>query len=331
MYSIRRIFTILCFLGFLGFCWGIAIRQIAPEATQDQPETKMMDKQIYAKAVDYFMLNKDQSFQLYADTVLLEEDSKGELKASFIKPKGNYDDRSGNPIYYRAQKAHMNEEQGAIILEGKAQIQQKGRSYASSYLEYSPKTYNFKGRGDVKAILDQEDDKAKLEIFSDRVEANLVQERGRFQGNVKGKVLRNKKFEQSLDFWSDSLDFSIKEGLVDLKANVRLEFGSLKARSRSAQLFLENYNKQLKYYVMNDDIDIKETLIDGEGKTVQRSASAQQIQGFAKSRKVILTGAPWVKQDGNIIRGFKMTLYQDSDIVEIDESRSNLKIEKAND
>jgi lipopolysaccharide export system protein LptA len=95
-----------------------------------------------------------------------------------------------------------------------------------------------------------------------------------------------------------------------------------------AELFLENYNKSLKYYSLYDDIRLQERLKLKDGTEIVRKAFADKIEGYNHERKLVLTGSPRVIQGSDVIKGYKVTLRENLEMVEVDDSASSFTIKK---
>lgn len=114
---------------------------------------------------------------------------------------------------------------------------------------------------------------------------------------------------------------------VELKGQVTFKKGNLDASSNQGTLFLENYNKKLKYYSLSDDVRLQETL-SLDGKPLTRKAFAEKLEGIISERKVILTGLPKVFQERDVIKGNRITIRENIETVEIDDANTNITLER---
>ena len=64
----------------------------------------------------------------------------------------------------------------------------------------------------------------------------------------------------------------------------------LTSKSLKGEIFLENHNKKLKYFVLYDDIKLTEKIRSSGGVMIDREAYAQKLEGIASEDKIILTG-----------------------------------------
>ncbi len=166
-------------------------------------------------------------------------------------------------------------------------------------------------------------EKNTLDLYSQKViflaEENLLE----YSGFVHGKIKRVKSYEQSVDIATDFLQLNGNEGLIDLKGNVKLKKEQFFGEANNGQVYLENYNKKLKYYTLYDDVKLKET-IKLPNREIERRAFAEKLEGHMSERKVILTGFPKVLQENDVIKGNRIVLRENASTIEIDDANSSL-------
>lgn len=149
-----------------------------------------------------------------------------------------------------------------------------------------------------------------------------------FLGNVSGSLKRKYAFEGGVKFSSEKLSLTNSELKAEFENNVQFEYEGVKSRSGRAELFLENYNKELKYYVLYDDIEVEQKIEPVGGDPFIRKAFSEVLEAFNRERKIVLKGAPRVLQGKDMTRGYKITLFLDREIMEVDDSSSVIKIKK---
>ena len=135
-------------------------------------------------------------------------------------------------------------------------------------------------------------------------------------------------YEEGIDFSSQELMAMMKKSVVELKGDVFLKKQQLNARSLRAEIFLENYNQKLKYYALSDDVKVVEKVAIGDGKFITRKAFAEKLEGYAQEKKIILTGYPKVYQQEDIIKGNKITMIENNEVIEVDDSSSSFNIKE---
>lgn len=113
-----------------------------------------------------------------------------------------------------------------------------------------------------------------------------------------------------------------------MEGDVNFNRIKFKALAGKAEVFLENYNKKLKYYALYDDIRLQEELSLSDGSKVTRKAYAEKLEGFNAERKIVLSGTPKVIQGRDIIKGYKVTLREDVELVEVEDSSSSFQMNR---
>ncbi len=91
--------------------------------------------------------------------------------------------------------------------------------------------------------------------------------------------------------------------MINLSDNVYLERNNYNLRAQRADIYLENFNKKLKYYVLYDDIKLVEELTLPNGTKQTRKAYSEKLEGYMSQGKIVLTGAPSVEQGDDLIKG----------------------------
>ncbi|MEK6626721.1 MAG: hypothetical protein AABY86_17265, partial [Bdellovibrionota bacterium] len=129
-------------------------------------------------------------------------------------------------------------------------------------------------------------------------------------------------FEESVDFKCDLLKYNLLKSWIGLDGHVVLIKQQLTATSHHGEIFLENYNKKLKYYTLFDDVKVTEKLLVG-GVPLVRRAFSERLEGFMADNKIILTGSPKVFQETDTIKGNIIILRPDTEVVEVDDATTN--------
>ena len=148
-----------------------------------------------------------------------------------------------------------------------------------------------------------------------------------FRGNVSGSMQRKKKYEGKLSFSSATMDLDGEKSLALLDGGVRLIRQSYDITAGKAEMFLDNYNKNLKYFVLNDDVKMTEKVEGPEGVQV-RKAFAEKLEGYGREEKMILSGAPRVEIGKDVIKGYRITIRENVDFVEIDDAMSDVQVKR---
>jgi lipopolysaccharide export system protein LptA len=138
---------------------------------------------------------------------------------------------------------------------------------------------------------------------------------------------RKKKHEGKLSFSSTTMNLDGEKSVAYLDGGVRVIRDSYDITAGKAEMFLDNYNKNLKYFVLNDDVKLSEKIQGPEGLQV-RKAFAEKLEGFGREQKMILSGAPRVEIGKDIIKGYRITIRENVDLVEIDDAMSDVQVKR---
>ncbi len=254
--------------------------------------------------------------------------SQNDSKATFTHPRGvyNYQQDKDSLRYeglkgvYRAKKSHL-------LLEGEVKLASSDSEYYADKFDYFIQKDFIVGEGNVK--FKGEDLKSKDSIFieSQHMTAHPKQKKGTFTENVKGFFQRRRKFEGKTDFSTQLLQLEGIESLAHLEGDVYLKRDSYVITAGNGDIYLENFNKSLKYFVLNDDVKVTESIMTPKG-LVTRKAFSERLEGFGKEEKMILSGAPRVETGSDVIKGYKITIRENVDLVEVDDAVSDVEVKK---
>lgn len=277
------------------------------------------------ESLDYFNIKDGvPQMSLSADKM----NSQGENYAEFANPKGvfNYKEKSES-VRYRAMKGVYMKGDESILLEDQAEILSSDSQYFANKVEYYMKKDLVIGTGDVKFQGEDLKTKDQIVIESNNMTAHPEKKTGHFVGNVRGSMTRKKKYEGKMDFRSNELMMDGIKSFAHLEGDVWLKRGGQQVTSGKADMYLENFNKQLKYFVLNDDVKVTEKLSTPVG-TTERKAFAERLEGYGREQKMILSGAPRVEQGADVIKGYRITIRENVDLVEVDDAMSDMKVKK---
>ncbi len=259
--------------------------------------------------------------------------SQGEELAEFDYPRGVYNLSAQNrTLKYSADRGHYKKAKELLTLVGAVKVRSDEGTYVADRVSYNFKKDLVLGKGNVR--FDGEDPRTRdyLTVASERMRANPGLKLSKFTGNVSGSLQRRKKYEGKLTFASRELQLDGNESLAQLVGDVRLKRESYDITAGKADVFLENFNKRFKYFVLNDDVKVVEKLQTPEGVQV-RKAFAERLEGFGQEQKMLLTGAPRVEMGEDVIKGYRITIRENTDLVEVDDAMSDVQVkrEKAKD
>jgi len=110
---------------------------------------------------------------------------------------------------------------------------------------------------------------------------------------------------------------------IELESNIELKRNNVTVTANRSKIFVQNYNKRLSYYELNGNVVIKQKLRDPKTmKNYNRMAYAEKLEGYAREKKIILTGTPRVESKNNIVRGSKIIIKENANLVEVLDSNA---------
>lgn len=254
--------------------------------------------------------------------------SRGETWAEFITPKGvyNYQEKK-ETIRYQALHGLYSTKTEKLILTDKVKVTTSDSEYYADKVDYFYKKDLILGEGNVKFVGEDLKSQDQVVVESDKMEAHPDQKLGTFTGMVRGSMSRKKKFEGKMNFTSQLLRLTGAESLAHLEGDVWLKRDTYVITAGKADMYLENYNKSLKYFVLNDDVKVTEKLVTPEG-TTERKAFSERLEGFGREEKMILSGAPRVETGPDVIKGYRITIRENVDLIEVDDAMSDVKVKR---
>jgi lipopolysaccharide export system protein LptA len=262
--------------------------------------------------------------------------SQGETFAEFNDPTGIYNHRDTNEkkssknsetIRYKAKKGIYRKGNDSVLLTKNVELQSSDSTYSGDRIEFFMKNDLINGDGNVKFTGEDLKSKDVVVIESDTMTAKPKQKFGHFVGNVRGSLTRKRKYEGKIDFKSKTMDLDGIQSLAHLEGDVWMKRGDRQVTSGKADIYLENYNKSLKYFVLNDDVKVTEKLSTPNGITERRSFS-ERLEGFGQEQKMVLSGAPRVETGADVIKGYRITIRENTDLIEVDDAMSDMKVKR---
>lgn len=329
MFHFRHTLFILLFiatcLGILVYSYTANFRDSIWDQLQDKSSVKSKVISTFTHAKLYSSQAGKPSLFLDSDILSIDHDQD---KVFFQLPVGHSFDRQGEKIFYRGALGHLNINTSELGLEEDVQLNSSKSKISSDKLLYNIKTTDLLGTGNVRGDFYVPKTSDHLIISGDRLESITSTQKGRFIGHVKGKVERQRKYEEGVDFSSNSLDFDVLAGRAILLGEVNLIKENLHATARQGELLLENYNKKLKYFSLFSDVLVKEKVVDKNGRVLHRRALSESLEWFVRDGLIVLSENPRVYQETDTIRGNKIILRENNSVIEVDDANSNFKVKK---
>ena len=275
--------------------------------------------------LDYFHL-KDSAPQMSLSAVKMK--SLGDEVTDFTEPKGIYRlEGKDKTLNYRANFGSYKKTKNLLSMKGDVEISSTDGKYRANKMDYYFQKDLVKGVGDIE--FEGEDLKSfdQLKITADTMRASPGQKISKFTGKVKGQILRKKKYEGRMDFKSQEFTLDENKSLAHLSGDVEMKRGTYLITSGKADLYLENFNKSLKYFVLNDDVQMTSKIQTPEG-IQERKAFSARLEGFGAEQKMVLSGAPRVEMGKDTIKGYRITIRENIEMIEVDDAMSDVQLKK---
>lgn len=322
LFSFVILFAGIAVFSFVGGFDHYGEEKILKQNTTRSPEDS------YFKEVKFFTkTNGVPTISMRSKEMVISEDFSSTV-ATFVDGF-YYSQTNPEPIKFSAERAIAKPKIDQLDLENKVVLVDPNHEFHSEKLKISDRGNRIFGQTQVETISkiktegSLEADTSTLLIRSEEMDYNSLANRVVYKGSVDGEMKRIKAYEEGIKFKTSELGLDGAKGLITLNGQVFLEKGRFEVWSNRGEIFLENYNKKLKYYSLSDDVRLREEL-QGRGKLVERKAFAEKLEGWMNERKVVLTGFPKVIQEKDIIKGNRIVLRENSESVEIDDANSSL-------
>ena len=59
-----------------------------------------------------------------------------------------------------------------------------------------------------------------------------------------------------------------------------------------------------------------------------RKAYAERLEGLGREEKMVLTGAPRVEMGKDVIKGYRITIRENVDLIEVDDAMSDVQVKR---
>jgi len=226
-------------------------------------------------------------------------------------------------IKFSAKKAFFRIEGNKLILQEDVELNDDQNNLTADQVIYYKDKDEFLGQGNVllKGKLPQSED--RIEIKAKRFSHYPEKKISNFYEDVRGNIHRKEQYREGIDFKANNLSYSQLKSKINLVGAVFFNKPPFSAWSRRGEIHLNNYSNKLNYFVLNDDVRLRE-----KNKNGLRKAYAERLEGKASEGKLVLTGFPKVIQDGEVIKGNKITIRENSEVVEVEDANTIFKIKK---
>lgn len=317
------------FVNFVFGCLSLFIIYIALTGAREQ---RSKFREVERKTTEVSLFKNVYYFQAYDFTpsLILESDNleiKNDILFTFVSPRGKfYED---NVEYrYEANDGILDKKIGKLWLTGDVRLSNQSSDYASDKLRYDFKKDIVNANGNVSAQFVDEKTLDIIKVKSQSLVSYIKQKFARLTGNVRGNLKRKRIYEGGFRFSSEVMELNSLKSQMDLLKDVKIHKNTYDLEAEKAEVFLENYNKKLKYYVLYDDVKLEQAMRLDSGRVQMRRAYAEKLESIQSAGKVILTGAPRVEQGADVIKGYQITLRENTELIEVDDAQSSFQFQK---
>jgi lipopolysaccharide export system protein LptA len=279
--------------------------------------------------IDYFNLKDNKPLISLAANSM---ESFGEDYVNFVNPKGEYiTPQDQKPIHYQAQRAEYEKKSDRLNLNRLVTLTKEESRYSGDSLTYWLKKDLLVGKGDVEVFSVDKKKGQQVQMRADRMKAYPGKKMSSFYPLAKGEVVDLKRHTPKIFLTAGLVDMDGIKQLIMLKNGVQFDRGDMSLSARKGDIFLENQNKRLKYLVFNDDVKLKEKLKLKSGEEVIRKGFSERLEGFGLDESFVLSGAPRVEQGADVIKGYKITLREKMEFIEVDDAMSDIETKQEKD
>ncbi len=317
--AFRLTVTIIAFLLFLMGCLLFSLNHYnsldrisdAGAVQREAPPHELMQAEFYLRRKKKPFLN-----------LLTEKFTfrTGEERSFFEKPSGDVF-MKGKTYKFLANSGEFNQQKEELILKGKAQVDEQELQLKAELLHFFLAQDLLQLRQNVKTTSFSTEQKLVIEAAAADMKMN--QKKAKYWGKVHGIIERKEKSEPKIFFAAEKLFSDLKKSFVLLEEQASFKKAQLQVSGERAELFLENYNKNLKYYVLYNNVKVVEKIRQVDGTEVVRKAYSEKLEGYVKEERIVLTGTPKVIQGEDIIKGNTIVLRENSEIMEVKDSNSS--------
>jgi lipopolysaccharide export system protein LptA len=280
--------------------------------------------------VTYYSVEKSKPFLEFESNELSISSTDGIVIG--FNPNGavyryDKDNTPLEPILFQAKNSRSLMKKKEIFLENEVEIKMTNTNLKADKVSILDNGELLYANNNVKTLSTSETTNDQIFVDSKFAMYRPKDQFFEYKDNVKGLIKRKREYEESMSFTTDLLTIDAPKSLAQMKGNVSFKKENLDAFANSGEVFLENYNKRLKYYALYDDVRLQERLLQ-KGKPLLRKAFSEKLEGLISDKKIILTGLPKVFQDKDIIKGNRIIIKENVETVEVDDANTNITLDK---
>ena len=253
---------------------------------------------------------------------LIDDPNSNEIY--LLKPNGVVGDF--NKLEFQGDEGRVVKATNVLLLKKNIFIQKNGARIWSDQMQLDYVKNNITAEENVRSIFVHEGREVK--VASARFDASEAKQEVRYIGSVVGDITENGQKSEDIHFKSDLLIFNDHLKTMSLRGNTYLRRGKSEINSIFGNIWLDSLSKGVKYFSMNDDVEMQDEYTNSNGKLVKRFSFSEKLEGFSKDNMIILSGFPQVKQEGDIIKGNEMIIREDQEVIEIINTNSQFEFNK---
>lgn len=311
--------TSLILFSFTGSWDGGVFKEV--DSVSEKPKSL---QESYFKKVLYHVNNeKGPLFMLDASELTLNNTIE---KTFFFDPRGFAFTETGERVEYAGKKGVYDQKGEVLNLERETFLKTDTTEATADKMIYSVTENRVHMIDQVKTKTFYVEEGDWIYLDADEAFFWTQDKRSKYAGNVDGKIKRKRVYEDSMEFKSNELYLNMESLKADLHRDVWMKKQQLTATSRRGEIFLENYNKKLKYFALYDDVKVVEKVML-DGKLTNRKAFSEKLEGIPSEGKIILTGYPKVYQLNDVIKGNMIVLRENTEVVEVDDANTKFNVE----
>lgn len=325
-----RIRTIVLYVFVVLSLGGAFINTLMIQANIEKDKINLSSSEVlntpdlsYFKGIQYYLV-EDHENKLFLDAFEIVFDERTDDLA-FSGPNGFYFLKKDSFLHFESFRGHYMGKKGTLELTQEVKLESSNSKFTADHAIYDSKKNNLRMDTNVKMIATNLVNGDELLLNSNKMFFDIPSQLAKADGNVDGKIHKSRVYHRGLDFKTNHLSADLSKNLISLVDSVEVLYGPVKATSRNGNIIMGNFNKKLKYLTMTDDVRISEYVHSG-GEKILREAYAEKLEMFAKEKKVVLTGYPKVVQGSSRIKGNRIILREDIEVVEVENVNTNITI-----
>ncbi len=282
------------------------------------------DPHAFSNMKIYIQNNMDYHLNLKSEFSLISDDNN----YNFTFPQGKIYLGNKKSFLFSGEKGEIyasNDKDIEVIIT-KAGISDNKSSLNADIIFYSKKNSEIQGNGNVIGNIENKRGDL-INIRSNKMRVDVDEGSLYYSGKVKGYIKKKRIYEKG------NIEFSAGRGEVDknrlkvsLYDDISIKKQRVKVSGYRGEIFFENPNKKLRYFVVYDDVRLVQLVKPANSIAFERKAFAEKLEGLSTEDKIILTGYPQVYQRNDVIKGSRIILRKDKEELEIDDVNSRFKI-----